>query len=176
MITKTFSATLRGLHSLLIGLGVTRNNLFRSSVTVHYPRETANLEGFRGPVELVPTEEDPTKPKCTACGNCIRICPSDCLYMTAAKPKKKEPQEDTSFNGQTAEESKTEKPAKKPKPEPQSFVLDFTYCSQCGLCVQHCPVGSLRFSNDVYLAGFSREEFVFDLLAKLKSQAQQKEQ
>ena len=176
MITKTFSATLRGLYSLLVGLGVTRNNLFRSSVTVHYPRETATLEGFRGPVELSPSEEDPEKPKCNACGNCVRVCPSACLYMKASKPKKKEPEKDTSFDGQTTEESKTEKPAKKAKPELQSFVLDFSYCSQCGLCVQNCPVGSLRFSHDVYLAGFSREEFVFDLLAKLKKQAQQKEQ
>jgi len=176
MITKTFSATFRGLYSLLVGLGVTRNNLFRSSVTVHYPRETTYLEGFRGPVELSPSEDDPEKPKCNACGNCVRICPSACLYMKATKPKKKEAEEDTSFDGQTTEENKTEKSSKKSKPELQSFVLDFTYCSQCGLCVQNCPVGSLRFSHDVFLAGFSRDEFVFDLLAKLKKQAQQKEQ
>jgi NADH-quinone oxidoreductase subunit I len=96
--------------------------------------------------------------------------------MKATKPKKKEAEEDSSFDGQTTEENKTEKSSKKSKPELQSFVLDFTYCSQCGLCVQNCPVGSLRFSHDVFLAGFSRDEFVFDLLAKLKKQAQQKEQ
>ncbi len=176
MITKTFSTTLRGLYSLLVGLGVTGNNLFSSSVTVHYPREAPPLDGFRGPPELTPSDEDPTKPKCNACGNCVRICPSSCLYMTAAKPKKKETAEDTSFDGQTSAEEKKEKPAKKAKPEVQTFVLDFSYCSQCGLCVQNCPVGSLRFSNDVYLAGFSREEFEFDLLDKLKRQAEQKEQ
>lgn len=177
MIAKNFRVAIKGLHSLLVGLGVTRNNLFRSSVTVHYPRETVpNVEGFRGPVELAPSEDDPEKPLCAACGNCVRICPSACLSMKATKPKKRETEEDTSYDGETKVEDKKEKGPKKSKPELESFVLDFTFCSQCGLCVQNCPVGALRYSHDIYLAGFSREDFVFDLLAKLKKQAQQKEQ
>ncbi len=175
MIAKTFRETLGGLYSLVVGLSVTGTNLFRPKVTYRYPWEASTLEGFRGPVELVPSEEDPLKPKCNACGNCVRICPTSCLSMKATKPKKKEASEEESSSQQS--DSGEKKEAKKAKPELQSFFLDFTYCSQCGLCVQNCPVSSLRFSTkDAYLAGFSRQDFVFDLLAKLKSQAQQKEQ
>jgi NADH-quinone oxidoreductase subunit I len=32
-------------------------------------------------------------------------------------------------------------------------------------------VGSLRFSEDVYLAGFTKQEFEYDLLTRLRGQA-----
>ena len=44
-------------------------------------------------------------------------------------------------------------------------------CSLCGLCVQTCPVSSLAFSKDVYLAGGSRKDFEFDLLKRLRDRA-----
>jgi NADH-quinone oxidoreductase subunit I len=51
------------------------------------------------------------------------------------------------------------------------FSLNYNLCSLCGLCVQSCPVSSLTFSQDVYLAGGSRKDFEFDLLLRLKNRA-----
>ena len=53
---------------------------------------------------------------------------------------------------------------KKAPKGPFMFTYDYTLCSLCGLCVENCPVHSLRFSNRAYLAGVDRNEFVFDLL------------
>ena len=54
---------------------------------------------------------------------------------------------------------------------PKGFILDYNYCSLCGLCVQSCPVDSLRFSTEVYIADPSKKTFVYDLMARLKAQA-----
>jgi NADH-quinone oxidoreductase subunit I len=48
------------------------------------------------------------------------------------------------------------------------FLLDFTKCILCGLCVESCSRSALRFSNDYELAGFSRNEFYFDLIKRLE--------
>ncbi|MDZ7759438.1 MAG: 4Fe-4S binding protein [Desulfovermiculus sp.] len=172
MIVAKFRDTIMGLWSLLVGLKVTAGNFARPQVTVHYPRQTVpSLEGYRGHIELVPLEDNPFKSKCIACYTCARTCPSACISLTATKPKKKEADQE-STDSETGEKSK----GKKAKPELESFVLDFNYCCLCGLCVQTCPAGALRFSTNVYLAGFSRQEFVFDLMARLHNQAAQKEQ
>ncbi len=181
MIVKSLRETAVGLWSLLVGLKVTAINFGSPQITVHYPREVSpTLEGFRGHIELVPNEEDPSKSNCTACGTCVRTCPSACITMKATKPKKKaaEKKEATSSEseGQGGGEDKKEAPAKKAKPELNTFRVDFNYCCLCGLCVETCPANALRFSQNYFLAGFSREEFDFDLLARLQAQAEQKEQ
>ena len=50
-------------------------------------------------------------------------------------------------------------------------LLNYSLCSLCGLCVQSCPTGAIRFSQNVYLVGRTREELELDLMARLKSQA-----
>ncbi|MGM0538584.1 MAG: 4Fe-4S dicluster domain-containing protein [Thermodesulfobacteriota bacterium] len=173
MIVKKFNDTIMGLWSLLVGLKVTAFNFTRPQVTVHYPRQTVpSLEGYRGHIELIPQDDDPLKPKCIACNTCVRMCPSCCISLTAIKPQKKAAEDKETSGAESGEKPKP----KKAKPELESFVLDYNYCSLCGQCVQNCPVDALRYTSDVYLAGFSRQEFVFDLLARLHDQAAQKEQ
>ncbi len=164
---RSIRNTLAGLWTLIVGLRVTHQNFWLPRITVHYPREEAGkLEGFRGHIELISSEEDPIVPKCIVCGNCSQICPSGCIKITSKKvpvePEKKE-----------GEDSEGEEKPKKKKTKKQltQFNLDFNYCCLCGLCVQNCPANSLRFSNEIYLAGESREEFEFDLLQRLQTQA-----
>lgn len=148
--------TIAQLWSLLVGLKVTGLNFMQRQVTVHYPRKTVdNLSTFRSHVELVGKPKSPAEPKCIACMMCANVCPSGCFTIKKLKaPKPKEGEE---------------KP--KAKKGPATVMLDFNYCSLCGLCVQSCPVGSLRFTTDAYLSGVSRQEFVYDLMDRLKKQA-----
>ncbi len=71
------------------------------------------------------------------------------------------------------EDKAGDKPAKKAaKKAPGVWSLDFTLCSLCGTCVAVCPVDSLEYSSNVYLAGRSREAFSgMDLLARLRARA-----
>lgn len=160
------------LWSLLVGLKVTGKNFADKNVTLHYPRETVTsgqLEGFRGPLELVGKPKDPSKPKCIACMMCVTACPSKCITVVKAKAPKPTEAELQAMKEAEERGEKVKKP-KAPK-EPAKFLYDFSLCSLCGSCVENCPVHSLRYSSNVYLTGTNRKDFKMDLLARLASQA-----
>ena len=48
------------------------------------------------------------------------------------------------------------------------YRLDFTKCSLCGICVEVCPTAALAFSDEYELAGFTSDEFRYDLLGILE--------
>jgi len=158
----------RDLWSLIKGLHITGDTLFRRTVTVHYPRrQVSNLESFRGPIELVPRPKDPLKPKCIACLLCMQICPSECITVVRMKPSDTTAQVTTPAGGAGGE--KVKKPTA-PR-EPELYLYDYSLCSLCGLCAEVCPVESIRFSSDVYLISQKRADLMMDLLAKLRQQA-----
>lgn len=151
-----------GLWSLVVGLSVTGRNFADTQITVHYPRQDVGeeqLEGYRGHIELVPKPKDPFTPKCILCMMCARACPSNCITVKMKKQPKEEPAEEGA------------KPKKAPK-EVETFHLDYNLCSLCSLCVQSCPVNSLRHSKNVYISGFHKEHFEMDLMARLHKQAE----
>ncbi|MGX9364471.1 4Fe-4S binding protein [Desulfoplanes sp. PS50] len=145
---------IKGLYSLIIGLGITGRALFSKTKTVHYPRQTVdNIDTYHGHIEFVPTDEPSHFSKCIACGTCVRNCPSQCITMEKAE-----------LPPEIGEDGKLQKP-KKAK-YPSLFEVDYNYCSLCGQCVENCPTKALRFSTDVYLAGFSRSDFDYDLIER----------
>ena len=159
---------LRDLWSLVKGLHITGEMLFRRTVTVHFPRrEVGNLKRFRGPIELVPRPKEPLKPKCIACLLCMQTCPSSCI--TVVKMKVSAPPEEQMPPAVEAGDEKVKKHAS-PR-EPEQYLYDYSLCSLCGLCAEVCPVQSIRFSSDVYLVSRRRAELRMDLLAKLQKQA-----
>ncbi|MDY0132297.1 MAG: NADH-quinone oxidoreductase subunit I [Desulforegulaceae bacterium] len=141
---KYFKYFFIGLKSLLIGMGVTIKAFFSPVVTVQYPREKNIIpQAYRGHIVLVVNEKAGTH-KCIACGTCSRSCPSHCIEISS---EKKEGEKKKSLT---------------------KFDLDFTKCSLCGICVESCPVGAIEYSKEYNLAGFTKEEFHFDLLECLK--------
>lgn len=141
-----FSELFRGAWSLIIGMKVTIKTLFSRNFTVHYPREKIEVTpNYRGHIYLLKDEET-GKHKCITCGACMRDCPSDCIVVDGEK------REGVRGKALTV------------------FTLDFTLCSLCGACVEVCPTDALDYSNEYELAGFTREEFFFDLLKKVEEQ------
>ncbi|MFH1036386.1 MAG: 4Fe-4S dicluster domain-containing protein [Pseudomonadota bacterium] len=174
---KTIGQTIKGLWSLIVGLKVTSKEFIKPQITVHYPRkEVTNLGTYRGHIDLVPLANDPLSPRCIMCGYCADTCPSGCItlkyHMTGQETQAGERRQlllglDVAVPhsaGKTPPPDKIERVL-------DGFRLDYNYCSLCGLCVQGCPVGSLAFSREAYLVGRAREDFEFDLLARLKSRA-----
>lgn len=157
--------------SLIVGLMVTGKYFFNRQVTVHYPRQQVdNMDTYGGHIELVSKPKDPFKPKCITCMMCASVCPSGCYSVVKTKPPKPTPEE---LEAQKEAEAKGEKVKKKVIKEPSKFVYDYSLCSLCGLCIENCPVNSLRYSKNVYLARYGREDFKIDLLARLRKQAEQ---
>jgi NADH-quinone oxidoreductase subunit I len=152
---------LNGVKSLFVGLGVTGKAFCAENVTVIYPREeVTNLASYRGHIELVGKDADPAAPKCVACGLCAKVCPSGCYTILCPAPL---------AEGQT-------EPVLAPAPQkgvktPAVFVMDFSLCSLCGLCIMSCASKAIRFSNHPYLVGFNRKDFQLDLIARLRERA-----
>lgn len=148
----------QGMWSLIVGLNITGKYFLKPNVTIHYPRqEVDNLATFRGHIELIPDDNDPMTPRCISCGSCAKACPSGCITVI----KKKAP-------APTPEEAEKGIKPKAPK-DPEAFDLDFTLCSLCGQCVAACPADAIRFSQNINIAGTSRQDFHFDLLARMRS-------
>jgi len=153
-----------GLKSLVIGLGVTGKALCEPGVTVIYPKEEVdNLATFRGHVELIGKDDDPAVARCVACGACAKACPSNCISVLCPVPVK-EGEADTGKLGPAPQKgSKT----------PTQFIVDYSLCSLCGQCARACPVDSLRFCHDAYTVAFDRKAFQFELVSRLRQQAEQ---
>ena len=138
---KYFGDLVIGAQSLIAGFAVTLKALFSPVVTVQFPREKLPVgKGYRGHPHLI-MEAETGRPKCIACGSCMRLCPSKCFVV----------------QGEKKEGDK--------RKYPTVFQIDFTRCSLCGTCSEVCPVAAIDYSAAYGLAGFTREEFQYDLLA-----------
>lgn len=164
-----------GIKSLLTGLGITGKVFTQPQVTVHYPRARAdNLGTYRGHIELVGSPKDPATPRCISCMLCSSVCPSGCISIKK-HPKPPAPKAEAvpdHGKGLSVPAAKAPPPKAKVVKTPKAFSLDYSLCSLCGLCVQNCPVSSLRFSTHVYFAAGGREAFKMDLMARLAGQAE----
>ena len=159
----------KGLWSLVVGLFITGRYALSRHKTVRYPHKVVAREDtdtFRGPIELVGLPKDPATPKCISCMLCVQACPSGCITVKKQAAPKMTEEQQKAFDEATARGENPKKPAA-PR-NPAEYHYDFTYCSLCACCVEACPVNSIRFSHDIYLAGTRREDFKVDLLARLK--------
>ncbi len=164
--------TFKGLYSLIVGLRVTGENFASSQVTVHYPRNAVtNMSTFRGHIELVPKDDELQTPRCIACGTCARACPSTCITVVMDKsPEQREPEVKVAVDrGVPAARKAPPTGKKKFFNRPKTFELDYTKCSLCGLCVGSCPVDAIRFSQHVYIASLSQEDYHIDLLDRMRT-------
>ncbi|MCC8194296.1 MAG: 4Fe-4S binding protein [Deltaproteobacteria bacterium] len=162
----------KGLWSLVVGLAITGRYALSRHKTVRYPFAVVakeNTETFRGPIELVGLPKDPSTPKCISCMLCVQACPSNCISVKKQAAPKMTPEQQKAFDEAVARGENPKKPAA-PR-NPAEYHYDFTYCSLCACCVEACPVNSIRFSHELYLAGTRREDFNMDLLARLKRTA-----
>lgn len=139
-----FKEIISGTWSLLAGLWITIVYFFKPVVTVQYPHQTLPMTPrFRGHIDLVKDNSELGN-KCIVCMSCQRTCPSNCITLEGEKRE--------GFKQKVL----------------TLYTLDYTKCSLCGLCVEVCPTEALEFSKEYNLAGFTEQEFVFDLLKRLE--------
>ncbi len=141
--TGTF---IRGMVSLIAGLGVTLRAFFQPAVTSQYPRELIKISPrFRGHTKLVADQENPEKNACIACQICVRSCPSGSIEKVEGEKREGEKRKTGTL-----------------------YILNFTTCSQCGICVEVCPYDALAFSADFNPAGYKREDCYYDLVKEFE--------
>ncbi|MFN2281142.1 MAG: 4Fe-4S binding protein [Anaerolineales bacterium] len=106
--------------------------------TVNYPEERVpTAENFRFVPFLVYDEVNGEKDiRCTACGICSKVCPTQCIWITRA------------------EDPETGKPQK----TPAEFYIDTDLCMNCGYCAEYCPFDAIKMDHDYELATYNRKE------------------
>ena len=101
--------------------------------TIQYPEEKRQIpENFRF-IPMLVYEEDTGKQRCTACGICSKVCPSQCIWIVRDQTKEG-----------------------KPIPQPKDFYIDASICMSCGLCAEFCPFDSIKMNHDYELAVYDR--------------------
>jgi NADH-quinone oxidoreductase subunit I len=102
---------------LLKGLKVTLRYFFSKPITTQYPEEKLpQAKRWRG-IQYFEKDER-GKTKCVACGLCMIVCPSQCIYI------------------ETAEDEEGRR-------YPSTYELDATRCIFCGFCEEACPVKAI---------------------------------
>jgi NADH-quinone oxidoreductase subunit I len=134
---------------LLNGLRITMRNMIRGPITVQYPYEKLPMfERSRWAVE--PILDENGQHACTACLNCVKVCPDFILDLdvTTAEDKSKHINE---------------------------FRYELGACMMCGLCVEACPFSAIKMGQDYELAVTDADDLVTLLLEDVPAVSARKE-
>ena len=118
------------------------------AVTVQYPESPmpigSTYERFRVlPMLVYDQKEDGEKDvRCTSCGICAKVCPSQCIWIV----------QETDDKG-------------KPVPNPEAFSIDTSVCMNCGLCSEFCPFDAIKMDHQFALnvTENRQENYLYDL-------------
>ncbi len=121
---------------LLKGLWLTLKRFFSKPITVQYPEEKRPpAKRWRG-IEYFEMDEQ-GRTKCVACGLCMIVCPSQCIYI------------------ETAEDEKGRR-------YPLTYELDAARCVYCGFCEEACPVNAIFMGKTYEWTEGRRDPLVMD--------------
>jgi len=118
---------------LVKGLWLTLRRFFSKPITVQYPDEKREpADRWRGIHYFRADEAGNTT--CVACGLCVAICPSRCIYLEIGERE----------DGQRY---------------PKQYRIDELRCIFCGYCQEACPVDAIRLGKGYEYVKYTRKDF-----------------
>lgn len=104
--------------------------------SIQYPEEKAPMwPRFRG--ALMHLRDEAGKPRCTACGMCVKACPHGVISVEGEGKGKER--------------------------RASVYTYDLGRCIFCRQCVEACPFNSIELSREYELAVYRREKTVWGL-------------
>ncbi len=112
--------------------------------TIQYPEQRRTIsENFRFHPMLI-YEETPDQPRCTACGICARVCPTQCIWIERMVDERG-----------------------RPKAQPAGFWIDATICMSCGFCAEFCPFDAIKMNQEHEICTPDRDRDMFYDMSRL---------
>jgi NADH-quinone oxidoreductase subunit I len=134
-------------------LAITMRNVFRTPVTVEFPK-VIRPRAVRYRASFALPDDEHGEVACIGCLACERICPSRVIKMKTSGKR------DSPVSG-------------KKRQYVDEFVLDLSACIQCELCIQVCNSDAITMIREPEVPSFEREDLVLDLV-KLRANAHEK--
>ena len=131
-----------GLITVLNSMGVAWRHLFTPSVTLQYPTVKWTMPE-RSRSRLLNKIED-----CIGCGQCARVCPTNCITVQTEKRGKDEPEVYASDG--TVKKLRT-----------IIFDIDMALCCYCGLCTFTCPTKCLIMTTEYEYAVYDVKDHIY---------------
>jgi formate hydrogenlyase subunit 6/NADH:ubiquinone oxidoreductase subunit I len=131
-----------GTVTVLNSMWVALLHLFTPSVTLQYPTEKWVMPE-RSRARLLNNIQD-----CIGCGQCARVCPTDCIKIQTEKRGKDEPERLASDG--TAIKLRT-----------YVFDIDMTICCYCSLCTFGCPTHCLVMTPAYEYSVYDKKDHVY---------------
>jgi len=136
-----------GFYTVLVGMRITWRHLFTNSVTLQYPSVRWTLPP-KSRMRLFMKYED-----CIGCGQCVRACPVQCIYLKTEKRPATEP----------AIWATTGQPIKL---DVTLFDIDMSLCCYCNLCAYPCPTECLYMTTEYEFATTDLGEHLYHFAKK----------
>ncbi len=122
---------------LIKGLWLTLTRFFSRPITVQYPEQKLTpAPRWRG-IHYFRRDEKSGETTCVACGLCVAVCPSRCIYLEIG-----ERQDGTRY--------------------PLRYEIDELRCIFCGFCQEACPVNAIKLGQGFEYVKYRREDFVLN--------------
>lgn len=122
-----------GLMTVATGMKVTIRQMFRPTVTMHYPDERWEMpRAFRG---LLKCDVE----TCIVCYQCAKACPVDCIIIEGEK-----------------------RPDQGKGIFCTRFEIDYSKCMFCGLCTEPCPTEAIFHSHEYEIAAYGRQDCIIE--------------
>ncbi len=141
-MSEYFVDIVRTLKTTSHSMWVAFKHLFTRSVTLQYPTVKWQMPE-RTRARLFNKIED-----CIGCGQCARVCPTDCIDIQTEKRGKDEPEIFASDG--TAIKLRT-----------YVFDIDMTLCCYCALCTFPCPTHCLVMTPSYEYSVYDKHDHIY---------------
>lgn len=154
-----------GIYTVLIGMKITIDHMFRKNVTVQYP----NVH----PTVKASDDKMPENARnrlfldidlCNGCNGCVRACPVGCITVDTVKVTPGDPDTKPLKNGDKRGLWVT------------NFQIDFAKCCFCALCVEPCPTEAIYMTNEFEYSTYDRNSLLYTFSIMTSEEGKSKEE